>query len=295
MIPPLMIGVICLVISMIAAVTPINGTFATDSKGVLTNLDSSYRILNVTEDGEFNHWIFGDVVTVHNSQVGNHSFQVRAVTTTSKQYFKVSVNGEDMRIYFVNLLVPADGYYGSVQFNGPDGGSNGMDMTNFLNPGNIKNGISTIPFSLGQYHNSTGQPVAYQFLASVSDNSGHGILYDIEHGYGYNMTISASNIQSSGAAGSILDANGFIAIFIGAAVIGGIAAITIFGSKIDFFGQKLIFVSATYIVIWFVLSVYMNNYIIAIPVVGAAIWLSLTAMYFLGLVSEMLHGEESVG
>jgi hypothetical protein len=286
-IPPLIVGFICLFLSMAIATSSIGGNYSIDSKGNITNSSLTETNLTIVTNGlETPGSIFTNPVThPTNNQTGNTSYNVYNIITTDIQYWVVQFSIHDV-----------------IGFRLYNGNNPRLTFETFSTTGEwsqqqmITSVNSKFPLILDLLlKNDTDQSVQGDIhikFASIDGNTSIEHTVDnIIKGYNYSVTTSYVNGSILSTNGNFLTQNGFVILFITAAIIGGISAITIFGSKIDFFGQKLIFASATFIALWVILSLGMYSTIMAIPIFGIYIWLALSAMYFLGIVSDLLTGQ----
>lgn len=101
-----------------------------------------------------------------------------------------------------------------------------------------------------------------------------------------NVTVPNANEQRF----SLFDADGLVALLIIAIGIAAVAGISFLGSGLSEFSQQTIFMSATYMGLWAVLSLAMYEQVQGVPVFGTFIWLVLTALYMFGVISEIRYG-----
>lgn len=123
-------------------------------------------------------------------------------------------------------------------------------------------------------------PSEYDSLHPGSGGGGGGITVN---GTTTNVTVPNANEATF----SLFDANGLIALLIIAISIAAVAGISFLGSGLSEFSQQTIFMSATYMGLWAVLSLAMYEMVQGVPLIGAFFWLVLTAMYMFGVISEI--------
>jgi hypothetical protein len=291
MISPLIIGFLCFFVSIVGALGPVTHTFTTNDRGQVVTTSNSGNIssaLVLGENGYTTGGWFPSTVYVNN-QTGNTSFRVYDISmpSGSHQFWQYLIpNGSaDIIIEYTH----GNGLDGNMLIKGP---SNSQTYSLAALWSVSKNNNITQTLDMGNVLVIGGGSQVWNFDLVITAYTGTFLYTDLYNGHNYSVSINAVHISTTGAFGDIFGANGIMIILIAALIIGGVAAITVFGSGIDFFGQKLIFISAAYVVLWAILSVGMYGLIISIPVVGVLIWLAISAMYFLGVVQEALGGEE---
>lgn len=285
---------------MAMIVTP-QSDFDIDSQGFIGKGNSSNGLMIISENGLGE--IDPDQITsfsASNEQIGATHYDVNTIPTDKHQYWYLTVS-DNSRIG-IQYQTPTTGWLPFTDTTREGFEIYGKSET-FISFDDIRSKISgataIIPFSVGQMKNDTNQDQSYSFKMVVGSQGPQTLLQALDNGYGlYVQVYSYDSSSPSGVTGNYLSAEGMVTIIVAATIIGGIAAITAFGSGVAGFGQRLIFLSATYLVLWALLSIGMYPFIMGIPTsaggfaLGVVIWLVLTAMYMLGMTSEVLQGGE---
>jgi hypothetical protein len=287
MIPPLVVGFICLFVSIVMALSPVTASFNTDSKGNVTVGTTEWidatNALTIAHNGFTDGGYFGGIRNTDN-QTGVSGYNVYYIHDSWNQYWDYNIPNSSKQVTVIYYQAFGSNAYLHVEV------SSSIDITlSSLIPKIVNGNIVNQSLDLG-IPGSGNAGTNWQWQITITPISGYTLTSALTQGYGFTVYIDGVNRAADGASGNIMGANGFVVIFIAAAIIGGVAAITVFGSKIDFFGQKLIFASATYIVLWAILSAGMINLVLGIPILGIMIWLALSAMYVIGMIEEVLGG-----
>jgi hypothetical protein len=291
MIPPLIIGFMCLFASALGSGS-MQHQYTTNSQGEPNlGVPSTIALNNsliVSQNGLTSGGWFGSYVS-NNNQTGNTSYRVYNIVTTYMQMWRYAIpNGTAD----VTCIYDHSSGYGSIEFMGPS-----KTITEPLSQwiSAINNNMVNKTLDLGFVPNMGGGSHKFFYELYVIPFNGTLLYTDLSQGYGFIVAISAQSISTTGSFGDILGGDGMVIILITALAISGVAAITVFGSGVSFFGQKIIFTSATFIVLWVFLSIGMYSMVLSIPVIGIIIWLVLTGMYLLGVADIVLGGGDSVG
>lgn len=279
MIMPIVVGFICLIVAIVAATGPIISSFVTNDRGQGATLSNgmSYDVssgLPIHANGyEANQG------TITNNMTGTVIFKIYNMPY---QFAYYNIPGSGTHQIFVEMR-PSLSLY--MQYNvGPT--TDNPSLIDVI-AHDVHDGSNKIRYNST---NLDGYDVVFQTI-----NPADNIDTQLTLGYGFEISLVPSLSGYTGSSGNILGTNGVIAILLAAIVIGGVAAVSVFGTGIDYFGQRLIFASSTYVVLWIILSLGMSVTVNEIPVVGNWIWLVLTALFFFGVVQEVMKGEDPVG
>lgn len=286
MILPLFVGFICMFIAMAPSGAISGGEFAVDDKGNPIFLSTEQNLCSVTENGLLSEEWFQLHFDEVNDQVGDDGYAVNVIVTNKMQYWKVGV--ED----WANMTV-------SLDFSDPNNEKvnfwgfkwQTIEISHIITMLDEGNGIFFDMKLAKNGSSSYDNAVTYTFQLIVESTNSNNVIDNLVAGNGYRMTIYAIEgaLDDGAANGNVFGIDGFMTIITAAFIIGGIAAVTIFGSKVDTMGQRMIFISSTYIVVWVLLSIVMMGPILQIPLLGVFIWLILTAMYMFGVIGETLE------
>lgn len=289
MFPPLVIGFICLFASAIGPGGMVH-QFTTNNQGVpsldQTNDLNMTSALIIYSNGLVAPGYFGGGIAVNN-QTGQTGYHVYHIVTSLQQMWSYSIPNSSKQI----IMTLDNSGTGKIIVSGTS--TDMVYMTTVVK--NILNNTYRQTVNLGAPY---GSGSAYQNwvwqVVIVNTNLSNPLYVSVMQGYGYTVYLQAVLISTSaGAYGNILGSNGMMIILIAALAISGVAAITVFGTGISFFGQKVIFASASFVVLWALLTIGMYSMVMAIPIVGIFVWLTLTAMYLIGVAQLLLSGDVS--
>lgn len=290
MFTPLIVGFLCMFLAIAGTGNADKTTYNIDKEGHVTVGNNNFTALTISENG-LATWGFANMLEadVVDDQVGQHQYDVNVIQTTHQQYWKVEVSSHCEVVIYLNFK---DGGM-TFDIQGSLGGRE-VRLGYLMVIDDIYQGRDTV-IALDKLENSTGAVTTYLLhMVFEVQNSADNLVDTIRLGYGYSITFYAAEQDTAvgGSSGSILGPDGFVIIMYSALAIGIVTTVTIFASGIDYFGQRLIFISSVYIVIWALLSVSMSVVIIELPFVGPYIWMALTGMYLFGVSQEVLTGGE---
>lgn len=86
---------------------------------------------------------------------------------------------------------------------------------------------------------------------------------------------------------SLMSPDGLMAVLIIAMAVGIVSGVTVFSSGLSELSQSIVFQTTIYLAIWAVISMAMYDIVNTIPEIGALLWLSMTAVYCIGVAQEV--------
>lgn len=86
---------------------------------------------------------------------------------------------------------------------------------------------------------------------------------------------------------SLMSPDGLMAVLIIAMAVGIVSGVTVFSSGLSELSQSIVFQTTIYLAIWAVVSMAAYEVINSVPELGALLWLSLTAVYCIGVAQEV--------
>lgn len=130
------------------------------------------------------------------------------------------------------------------------------------------------------------------FLSIISGNSFIGVIVEniVDNAVIVNGTTTTLEIPIDDSVFGIDPITGGLALIVALAVVGSLICIQLLGSGLSDNGSRIIMVSVFYGGIWAILSVVSYPMIISIEIFGLLIYVSLTILYAIGVVSKYFGG-----
>ena len=131
------------------------------------------------------------------------------------------------------------------------------------------------------------------FLSIISGNSFIGIIVEnvVDNAVIVNGSTTSLEIPIDDSVFGLDPVTGGLALIVAIAVLGALIAPQVLGTGLSDNGTRIIMVSAFYGGIWAILSLVSYPMIIAIDIFGLLLYMSMTILYAVGVVSKYFGGD----
>ena len=131
------------------------------------------------------------------------------------------------------------------------------------------------------------------FLSIISGNSFIGIIVEnvVDNAVIVNGSTTSLEIPIDDSVFGLDPVTGGLALIVAIAVLGALIAPRVLGTGLGDNGTRIIMVSAFYGGIWAILSLVSYPMIIAIDIFGLLLYMSMTILYAVGVVSKYFGGD----
>ncbi len=131
------------------------------------------------------------------------------------------------------------------------------------------------------------------FLSIISGNSFIGIVTEniVDNAVIVNGTTTTLEIPIDDVVFGLDPITGGLALIVTLAVLGGLITVQILGSGMSSNGSRIIMVSVFYGGLWTILSLMSYPMIVSIDIFGVLLYLTLTILFGVGVVSKYFGGD----